>query len=69
MRINEDYLDRMNATDINDESVEDTNEFIEQSPKNFNNRIAVTLFISKSADAVIVDDELQAFRKKFLQFA
>jgi len=69
MRINEDYLDRMNATDINDDSVEDVNEFIEQNPKNFNNRIAVTLFISKSADAVIVDDELQAFRKKFLQFA
>lgn len=70
MRINEDYLDRINAADINDEeSADDLNDFIEQSPKNFKNRIAVTLFVSESADAVTVDDELQAFRKKFLLFA
>ena len=70
MRINEDYLDRISVADINDEeSADDLNDFLEQSPKNFKNRIAVTLFISESADAVTVDDELHAFRKKFLLFA
>lgn len=70
MRINEDYLDRISVADINDEeSADDLNDFLEQSPKNFKNRIAVTLFVSESADAVTVDDELQAFRKKFLLFA
>ena len=70
MRINEDYLDRISVADINDEeSADDLNDFMEQSPKNFKNRIAVTLFVSESADAVTIDDELQAFRKKFLLFA
>ena len=59
MRLNEDYLDRISVADINDEeSADDLNDFMEQSPKNFKNRIAVTLFVSESADAVTVDDEL-----------